>query len=653
MIIMYERLFELIRKEEVVLFIGAGFSIKAGYPSANELCQIIYNELTDSEKANISQNLSLIDLADEFIQLRGNSRNSLISKLKSIYGKNHEDLSDHQKIKSIPHFKNIITTNYDNSFENVYSGNHNLIFKDADCSYIDKLRTNIFKIHGDLSLPDSIVITKSDYRHYFDKENNLIFWTKIKDLLASNSVLFVGYSFEDDNIISIIESISNALGANRKEMFLIAPDWKDHKKNKLSSFGVKYFNDTADNFLSLLIENIKSHIKDDFDKRKITSETFTQFCENYTISPIINLSKEKNDVVGIKSTNNQPFKNKITFTVSEDIALQINEGDFKGSGLPIKIKGVDISTYPTITIPIEKLYNYEYRINDIVFSDIKNIEKLHIVKIPNLKGDLIVKTPDNETFTNIDFELFLSNNNNTTIGKLIVRTLLYNITINFNKEYSSELTQVNWQTKFKDTFRNTITAIHWTNLLMKIYNGGMFSFYLNSHEFNFDIPEIEIKNQVLFDLERHIDYYKNINEIESIRKTKFTIYKNFTEENYEFSKIVLYYLKKEFELISAKNYKSSFEFLGDVTFTNMISENADGRFFLFQTSGLEKPIILNESKFNVKFKNIVYTKCKVLNLIVKNDGTYFVEFENEGDYIQVSYTENPIRQEGLEIKFFD
>lgn len=297
---MYDRLFELIRKEEVVLFVGAGFSIKAGYPSANELCQIIYNELTDSEKANISQNLSLIDLTDEFIQLRGNSRNPLISKLKSIYGKSPVDLSDHQKIKSIPHFKNIITTNYDNSFENVYSDSHNLIFKDADCSYIDKLRTNVFKIHGDLSVPDSIVITKSDYRHYFDKENNLIFWTKIKDLLASNSVLFIGYSFEDDNIISIVDLISNALGANRKEMFLIAPDWKEHKKQKLSSFDVKYFNDTADNFLNQLIGNIKSHIKDDFDNKRITSETFTRFCENQTFSPIIKLSKNRNDVLGVE-----------------------------------------------------------------------------------------------------------------------------------------------------------------------------------------------------------------------------------------------------------------------------------------------------------------------------------------------------------------
>ena len=39
------------------------------------------------------------------------------------------------------------------------------------------------------------------------------------------------------------------------------------------------------------------------------------------------------------------------------------------SNLAIEIKGNDISSYPSITIPIEKLSNYEYRINDIVFSN--------------------------------------------------------------------------------------------------------------------------------------------------------------------------------------------------------------------------------------------------------------------------------------------
>lgn len=47
---MFSRLFELIRKEDIVLFIGAGFSLKAGYPGGNRLAEIIYNDLPIQRK---------------------------------------------------------------------------------------------------------------------------------------------------------------------------------------------------------------------------------------------------------------------------------------------------------------------------------------------------------------------------------------------------------------------------------------------------------------------------------------------------------------------------------------------------------------------------------------------------------------------------
>ena len=39
----------------------------------------------------------------------------------------------------------------------------NVIFSDNHTPYIDAKKVNLFKIHGDLSNPDSIIITESDY----------------------------------------------------------------------------------------------------------------------------------------------------------------------------------------------------------------------------------------------------------------------------------------------------------------------------------------------------------------------------------------------------------------------------------------------------------------------------------------------------------
>ena len=49
-----ERLFELISREEVVLFAGAGLSLYAGYPSGNALKNIFYNNLNIKEKEIIN-----------------------------------------------------------------------------------------------------------------------------------------------------------------------------------------------------------------------------------------------------------------------------------------------------------------------------------------------------------------------------------------------------------------------------------------------------------------------------------------------------------------------------------------------------------------------------------------------------------------------
>lgn len=101
---MFSRLFELIRKEDIVLFIGAGFSLKAGYPGGNRLAEIIYNDLTNTEKTHINPNIGLMDLAEEYIQIRHGSRNSLIQILKNEFNKNPLDLTSHNLIASIPHF---------------------------------------------------------------------------------------------------------------------------------------------------------------------------------------------------------------------------------------------------------------------------------------------------------------------------------------------------------------------------------------------------------------------------------------------------------------------------------------------------------------------------------------------------------------------
>ncbi|KJS07662.1 MAG: hypothetical protein VR77_00280 [Flavobacteriales bacterium BRH_c54] len=77
-----DNLFNLIRKEEVIIVAGAGLSIYAGFPSGKELAEIIYNGLSEAEKKEVNENLLLPDLAEEFYRIKGNNKNALITLLK-------------------------------------------------------------------------------------------------------------------------------------------------------------------------------------------------------------------------------------------------------------------------------------------------------------------------------------------------------------------------------------------------------------------------------------------------------------------------------------------------------------------------------------------------------------------------------------------
>ena len=225
-----ENLFELIRKEEVIIWAGAGMSLYAGYPSGTRLAEILVENLTSKEKEGIDINIPLPELAEEFYRLKGNNRNSLLQILNDTFLKKAESTDTHDRIAIIPHFKTIITTNYDSLFEDSYSQRAQKIFKTTQIPYINNKKAQIFKVHGDLSEPDSVILTKSDYNNFFKtNEDKGTYWSVIRERLATNSVLFLGYNLEDPNISVIFDRITDSLGENRKEVFLVAPKLLQHK----------------------------------------------------------------------------------------------------------------------------------------------------------------------------------------------------------------------------------------------------------------------------------------------------------------------------------------------------------------------------------------------------------------------------------------
>ena len=126
----------------------------------------------------------------------------------------------------------VITTNYDLFLEKeIFSTDfkvfvhQNELFS-ADCYNI----AEIYKIHGSVSDADSIVITENDYKSF--EESRKLIIAKMLTLFAESPIIFLGYSFTDENIQTIIAEFLGCLTSkelqNIEEHFIFI----SYKKNE-------------------------------------------------------------------------------------------------------------------------------------------------------------------------------------------------------------------------------------------------------------------------------------------------------------------------------------------------------------------------------------------------------------------------------------
>lgn len=99
----------------------------------------------------------------------------------------------------------IITTNWDLLLENTFSefntfiGQDNLIFNNS----IDI--GEIYKIHGCISKPNSLVLTDEDYENFNKKYPYLA--AKLLTIFMEHPIIFIGYNIGDANVQEILKSI--------------------------------------------------------------------------------------------------------------------------------------------------------------------------------------------------------------------------------------------------------------------------------------------------------------------------------------------------------------------------------------------------------------------------------------------------------------
>lgn len=160
----------------------------------------------------LSQEMAFKENLSPFKQYLANSFSNLQKKNEPTIQK---ELAAFQKL--LLKTRLIFTTNYDKFIEDSYGDDkhsiatyigQNGLFQ-ASLGYAE-----LFKIHGCISEPNSLVLTKDDYLT-FEKHSVLISAKIISEMLHS-PIIFLGYSLTDANVRHILKSFISSLGNQEK-----------------------------------------------------------------------------------------------------------------------------------------------------------------------------------------------------------------------------------------------------------------------------------------------------------------------------------------------------------------------------------------------------------------------------------------------------
>lgn len=245
---------------KLVIFAGAGVSVDSLVPAWSDLTQGLQGDIDISEKDDLK-------LAELYYKTHGNKEfqervQNVLKFGKTRYNPLHEKIIDISPL-------HIVTTNFDDHFEQVHNDRgfkYSIVKCDSDLPYSTSESLYV-KMHGDLG-QRNIVLTAEEFNNY--ETHFPLIDGFIKGVFASKLVLFVGFSFDDPNLIRIRDWVSAILQKESQKPYVILNKQKEDTENdnklKIIEIGTektkrainKYFSQIASEDEKTQVEKLKS-----------------------------------------------------------------------------------------------------------------------------------------------------------------------------------------------------------------------------------------------------------------------------------------------------------------------------------------------------------------------------------------------------------
>ena len=619
----FKELIDSIRKEQVTLFLGSGFSRKAGAPMANAIVESLKESMPNDIKDDFRDETHLDLISEEYEQIYG--RESLISKLEEIFNFMPTDTSDHTCLPKIPHIRHIITTNYDTLIEDAYGPENCYVVRTtADCVNLPKDKTIIYKIHGDFIAKDNIVLTKQDYTNFFSDNNEPLLWKYIQSHILTNDMLFIGYSLEDTNIYTLIQEIRKQVKTDTRKYFLIAPGLLKHKIERLARTEIKYFNAKAEDLFPVLFETLNKRIKSDYQRKRICLDTFRRYSNQHYLQPIVEEGQKENRIIKFDAKGKTEVKINVS-GLSKEVAETIMSQDTSlyNSFLP--------STHiPAFMITRDMMKELNISINGLTIADYDDCKNLFISPtVETIKTSISV--PSIKFKEKIKLQRYNPNKEQVC---LLLETEPYTFKLVFSF-LPNKVLNCTCNVNSKENCKNLQEAIKWMDFVIALWS---------QEEFNikaFAKVPIRFPKTNLYELEQFKKikkYYQNLSEIEDLYDVEFETVETYSDDNFQMSELLIH---------SHHEHNLRENMLGQECIVE-VGQEQEGMWdkievgetkysFTLTQSSLEY-VIFNGQKFNTKNKNTIIPQCQILEIQKENGKVSQIKFKILSEYVFIKYT---------------
>ena len=217
--------------DKIALFAGSGISTE----NENVLGNTFYQEIS-YDLGYDSCDLPFSSLMEEFCK-QTNGRIKLLSKIKHRFD-NIDSFPElyrnasrfHRELSTLFYINNIITTNWDSYFESE-CGAIPLVTPE-DLVFWNTFDRKVLKIHGSINNLGSIIATTQDYTKCYENMKSGILGSTLKHILATKTIVYVGYSFRDEDFIQIHSFVRNEMKELMKQAYIVTLDKENDYKYK-------------------------------------------------------------------------------------------------------------------------------------------------------------------------------------------------------------------------------------------------------------------------------------------------------------------------------------------------------------------------------------------------------------------------------------